>query len=473
MQVAGRHDETRIMKWQHERLGSQFLAMYGRRRVGKTYLIRQVYKKETVFACTGLKDGDIADQILNFYLAIQKQTKKVMLPPKTWIQAFTLLEEYLDTVHPRKGKKKVVFIDEIPWMDTKRSGFMPAFTRFWNDYCDKQSDIILVICGSAATWIINKVVKNTGGLHNRISQAINLLPFELSEVKEMLALQKVKLSNRDIFQLHMCIGGIPYYISQVKPGQGLPQILDDLYFGKNAALKDEFQNLYESLFDNYEDHIKITKALSVINKGLSRKALIKATGLASGGGLSQTLDELTKCGFISETADADKVKSGKLYRLTDEFTIFYYKFLVGRSTINSGAMLFNSQKFKIWAGFAFENYCITHHQSIMKAMDVKGVEYKVYSFIDRGSELSTGVQIDLVIDRNDGVVNICEIKWRDQPYKMTKKEAENLELKVASYRRKTKSKKSIFTTLITSHGSDKNMHYLSAVTNEILLDELI
>ncbi len=473
MLVAGRHDETRIMEWQHDRRGSQFLAMYGRRRVGKTYLIRQVYKKDTAFACTGLKDGDKEDQILNFYLALQQKTKKVIPPPKTWMQAFTLLEKYLETVKPRKGKKKVVFIDEIPWMDTKRSGFMPAFTRFWNNYCDQQTDIILVICGSAATWIINKVVKNKGGLHNRITQAINLQPFELSKVKEMLALQKVKLSNRDLFQLHMCIGGIPYYISQIKPGQGLPQILDDLYFGKKAALKDEFQNLYESLFDNYQDHIKITKELSKINKGLSRKALIKATGLASGGGLSQTLEELTKCGFVSETDDADKIKSGKLYRLTDEYTIFYYKFLEKRSNINNGAMLFNSQRFKIWAGFAFENFCIKYHQSIMKAMDVKGVAYKAYSFIDRGSELSTGAQIDLVLDRNDGVVNICEIKWRDHQYKMTKKEAENLQLKVASYRRKTKTKKSIFTTLITSHGSDKNMHYLSAVTNEILLDELI
>jgi len=473
MEIAGRHDERKILDWQHERAGSQFLAIYGRRRVGKTYLIRQHYAKDIVFSYTGLKDSGKRAQLDNFYAGLLRQTKTKELPPKNWTQAFALLQEHIVKSKPRKNKKMVIFLDEIPWIDSKRSGFIPAFTSFWNSFCANRNDIILVICGSAATWIINKIVNNKGGLHNRITQALNLQPFDITEAKEMLSKQKVRLSHKDLVQLYMCVGGIPYYLSHIKPGRSIPQILDDLYYDKNAALSNEFDNLYQSLFDNHEDHTKITKALSSKNKGLSRKDIIKATGLPSGGGLTTTLDELIKCGFVTETADADKAKSGKLFRLSDEYTIFYYKFLQSRSGFSSGALLYNSQKFKIWAGFAFENFCIKNHNLIARAMGIEGVSYKVYSFLDRGAADSTGSQIDLVLDRNDNVTNLCEIKWRDDKYKMTKKDAESIRNKVNSFRRKTKSSKSIFTTLITANGSDKNMHYLELITLEITLQELM
>jgi len=473
MKIAGRQDERKILDWQHERHGSQFIAIYGRRRIGKTFLIRNHYAKEMAFSYTGLKDAGKIDQLENFYRELLRQTNTKEIPPKNWIEAFSILEKHLEKIKPKKDKKKVVFLDEIPWMDSKRSGFLSAFTSFWNTYSSTKEDIILVICGSAATWIINKIVNNKGGLHNRITQTINLLPFDLGETKELLNNQKVRLSNKDIIQLYMCVGGVPYYLSHVKPGKSVPQILDDLYFIKNAALKDEFDNLYQSLFDNHEDHTKITKALSNKNKGLSRKEIIKATKLSSGGGLSTTLEELVKCGFVSETSDADTAKSGKLFRLSDEYTIFYYKFLQSRSNINSGSLLYNSQKYNIWAGFAFENFCIKNHNLIAKSLGILGVSYQVYSFIDRGTQQSTGSQIDLIIDRADNVINLCEIKWRDGKYKMTKKDAENLRNKRESFRRKTKTAKSIFMTLITSNGSERNQHYLEMVTREIMLEDLV
>jgi len=298
MKIAGRQDERKILDWQHERHGSQFIAIYGRRRIGKTFLICNHYAKEMAFSYTGLKDAGKIDQLENFYRELLRQTNTKEIPPKNWIEAFSILEKHLEKIKPKKDKKKVVFLDEIPWMDSKRSGFLSAFTSFWNTYSSTKEDIILVICGSAATWIINKIVNNKGGLHNRITQTINLLPFDLGETKELLNNQKVRLSNKDIIQLYMCVGGVPYYLSHVKPGKSVPQILDDLYFIKNAALKDEFDNLYQSLFDNHEDHTKITKALSNKNKGLSRKEIIKATKLSSGGGLSTTLEELVTSGQV-------------------------------------------------------------------------------------------------------------------------------------------------------------------------------
>jgi len=362
MEIAGRYDERKILDWQHERLGSQFVAIYGRRRVGKTFLIRNHYAKYMVFQYSGLKDVSKKEQISNFYSELIRQTQTTALLPKSWKEAFFILSKQLDEVKLTKGRKMVVFLDEIPWMDSKRSGFMPAFTSFWNEYCDTKKNIILVICGSAATWIINKVVNNKAGLHNRITQTINLLPFDLSETKELLKKQKVRLSNKDIIQLYMCLGGIPYYLSHIQPGKSVPQIMDDLYFNKNAALKNEFDNLYRSLFDNYEDHMKI--------------------------------------------------------------------------------------------------------------IGITGVAYNIYSFIDRGAQESTGSQIDLIIDRNDNIINLCEIKWRDGKYKMTKSDAESLRNKRASFQRKTKTSKSIFTTLITSNGSERNQYYLEMVATEITLDEL-
>lgn len=472
MEIAGRYDERKILDWQHERLGSQFVAIYGRRRVGKTFLIRNHYAKYMVFQYSGLKDVSKKEQISNFYSELIRQTQTTALLPKSWKEAFFILSKQLDEVKLTKGRKMVVFLDEIPWMDSKRSGFMPAFTSFWNEYCDTKKNIILVICGSAATWIINKVVNNKAGLHNRITQTINLLPFDLSETKELLKKQKVRLSNKDIIQLYMCLGGIPYYLSHIQPGKSVPQIMDDLYFNKNAALKNEFDNLYRSLFDNYEDHMKITTALSNKTKGLTRKQIIKETKLASGGGLTTTLEELIKCGFVTETSDADKMKSGKLFRLSDEYTIFYHKFLKSKSKLTSGSLLYNSQKYKVWAGYAFENFCIKNHKLLAKNLGITGVAYNIYSFIDRGAQESTGSQIDLIIDRNDNIINLCEIKWRDGKYKMTKSDAESLRNKRASFQRKTKTSKSIFTTLITSNGSERNQYYLEMVATEITLDEL-
>ena len=356
-------------------------------------------------------DANKDDQLLNFWITLSKIHDIPVIPPNAWLKAFQHLEDYLNTLKPSKGKKKVVFFDEISWYDTARSGFLPAFTQFWNSYCSKQKDILLIICGSAASWIIGKVINSRGGLHNRLTQTIRLEAFDLQETNEYLRYRKVKLSEKDIAQLYMCLGGIPYYLKLVSNGQSIPQILDALFFDKEASLKGEFLNLYASLFKNHHLHTTVVEALTKSAKGLTREQIIKATKLGSGGGLTSILNELEECGFVIKTRDFDKRKEDGLFRLMDEFTLFYFKFMVSKNDMKSGVYLYNSHAFKTWSGFAFENLCFRHHHKIAKALGFSGIQYQYYSFVDKGAADSRGAQIDLIIDRADNVINIIEAKF--------------------------------------------------------------
>jgi uncharacterized protein len=472
MEIAGRVAEKQILEQILEKPTSQFIAMYGRRRIGKTYLIRKTYEKNTVFDCSGLFENTMEQMLENFWLNLSKKSKPTLPTPTSWLKAFYQLEQYINSL-PNSEKKKVVFLDEISWFDTPKSGFMGALANFWNNYCTKRNDIVLVICGSAASWIIKNVVNARGGLHNRLSRTIRLNPFTLAETKLFLQTKKVKMADQDICQLYMCVGGIPFYLDQVEQGKSVPQILDDLFFDNNALLAKEFDNLYAALFKNFENHLIVIKALASKNKGLTRGEIIKLTKQNSGGGLSKVLQELEECGFIKKFADFSKSKEDGLYRLMDEFTIFFYKFINNKRGQLKGNEVVASNSFKIWSGFAFENLCFRHLPQIAMALGISGITYNAFSFIDKGTAQSDGSQIDMVIERADNCINIVEMKYHNASYQLTKQEHGNLIKRINSFLKKTKSKKTIFTTLISPHGAIKNEYFLNIVTNEIRLTDLI
>jgi hypothetical protein len=471
MEIVGRKHELATFERLLTSRESEFLAVYGRRRVGKTYLIRSAFHQKMTFDCTALMNAPKEEQLLNFWITLSKVHSIPNIPPNTWLKTFHYLEEYLDTLKPKKDQKKIIFFDEISWFDTAKSGFLPAFTQFWNSYCTKRTDILLIICGSAASWIIDKVINSKGGLHNRLTQTIRLDAFDLEETKAYLKYQRIKLSDKDIALLYMCIGGIPYYLRQVLPGQGIAQILDHLFFGTDATLKTEFQNLYASLFKNHDIHVAVVKALAKKTKGLTRNEIINATKLPSGGGLTTILNELEECGFIMKTADIDKKKEDGLFRLMDEYSLFYFQFLERRTDIRSGAFLINSHSFKSWSGFAFENLCFRHHKKIAQLLGINGINYQIYSFIDKGSIESSGAQIDLIFDRADNVVNIIEAKFHNVPITINKLVGQDIANKIMAFQRKTKSKKTVFVTLVTALGADKNENYFAHITNELLITQ--
>ncbi len=472
MIVAGREDEIQILQKQLKLPQSSFVAMYGRRRIGKTYLIRQVYARQIIFDCSGLHEKNTEQQLENFYLELNKFYKKNINNniPASWLQAFDRLQQYINTL--KNNNKKVIFLDEISWFDTPKSGFKAALDNFWNQYASKRNDIVLVICGSAASWIINKVINDRGGLHNRITCKIALQSFTLQETAAFLQLKKASFTFKDIIQLYMAVGGVPFYLNDIEPGQSVPQFIQQLFFSKNATLKNEFNNLYAALFKNSGDHIAIIKALAAKNKGLTRSEIIKLTKLSSGGGLTTTLQELISCGFIKEIFPINKTKEDILYRLLDEYSIFYFKFIENNKGNTRWVEIYNTPAYKIWCGYAFENVCLRHIENIKKALGIAGILTSEYSWQIKGTSKQQGSQIDLIIDRNDNCINVCEAKFYNDEFETTRIYADQLRRKRSAFAGSTKTRKNIFITLITVYGAIPNKYYNSIVTNQIEADAL-
>ncbi len=472
MKIVGRQKEINLLQSLLEQDEASFVAVYGRRRVGKTYLVRQVYKKQIVFDCSGILRGNMEQQLENFWRTLNdKYPKKASIaPPKTWIEAFFQLRAVLNTL--KSDAPKVIFLDEIAWFETPNSGFLSALDGFWNQYCTKRPDIILVICGSAASWIIEKVINDTGGLHNRLTNRILLKPFTLGETKAFLESKKIRLTLKEIAQIYMSVGGIPFYLKDIKAGYSVPQILDQLFFEEQALLKGEFQNLYAALFKNNTFHETIVAALAGKNKGLTRNEIIQISGIKSGGGLSIVLEELVQCGFIKQTFPITKSKEDSLYRLIDEFSLFYYKFLAEGQAQNSWSLITQKQSFKIWSGYAFENLCFKHIPQIKQALSIGGVITNEYSYAFKGNTDTQGVQIDMMIERADNCMNLLEVKFHDKEFVISKDYEKELREKVAIFKEQTRTRKSIFITMLSAFGVKKNEHYLSVVTNQLLIDDL-
>jgi uncharacterized protein len=472
MKIVGRQTEINLLQSLLEQEEASFVAVYGRRRVGKTYLVRNVYKKHLVFDCSGILRGNMEQQLENFWRTLTDKYPKKASPvrPTTWIEAFFQLRTVLNTL--KSDAPKVLFLDEVAWFDIPNSGFLSALDGFWNQYCTKRSDIILVICGSAASWIIEKVINDRGGLHNRLTHRILLKPFTLGETKAFLEAQKVRLSLKEIAQIYMSVGGIPFYLKNIKGGYSVPQILDQLFFEEQALLKNEFQNLYAALFKNNTVHETIVAALADKNKGLTRNEIIQASGVKSGGGLSLVLEELAQCGFIKQIFPIKKSKEESLYRLVDEFSLFGYKFLAKRRENTSWSLITQSQDFKMWSNYAFENLCFKHIPQIKHALSIGGVMTNEYSYTFKGNNDTKGIQIDMMIERADNCMNLLEIKFHDKEFVVSKEYEQALSEKVAIFREQTRTHKNIFVTMLSAFGVKKNEHYLSVVTNQLLIDDL-
>ena len=471
MEIIGREHEKNILdKLVHDN-ESHFLAMYGRRRIGKTYLIRQYFAKQMIFEVSGLNEKDRDQQLENFWLTQYDFEKIKRDKPTTWLQAFHNLKEYILSI--KGNKKKVIFLDEIAWFETPKSGFLAALDKFWNQFCSKRSDIVLVICGSAASWIIKKVVNNKGGLHNRLTCQIQLQAFDIQETKKYLVKQGIKLVDSDLVKLYMCIGGIPYYLRYFEKGTSVDQFINQLFFTENMHLKNEFANLYASLFKNHEYHVSVVKALASKNKGLTRNEILKATKLSSGGGFTEVLNELIVCGFVKEIMPIGFKKEEVLYRLMDEFTIFHFKFLATLKKKSNWLQFANSQEVKIWQGYSFENFVLKHIHLVKKQLGISGILSNEYSWFFKGTSNDKGAQIDFVIDRSDNCINIIEVKFYNAAFEITKDYHKTLLNKKELFIEKTKTKKNVFITMVTLNDVKINEYYLSVIANQCNFNQIL
>lgn len=474
MKIIGRKEETSEMLSFVKDTKAHLVAIIGRRRVGKTFLIREVYKKNKAFEMTGLKGADLEKQLINFTIQLNQYFQKSgqFEKPKDWLHAFHTLSRAIDS--SKRKNKPVIFFDEVPWIAGKRSGFTEALGHWWNNWASQQN-IIVVICGSAASWMIDHIVNAKGGLHNRITKLITLMPFTLAETKTFLEAKKIKLSHYQIIQIYLSIGGIPHYLEQIEKGKSATQNIQNICFAKNGVLRNEFENLYPALFDNAGNHVKIISALKQKSRGLARKEILKITKQNDGGYFSKILKELETSGFITTYDPLEKKKKDKLYRLTDEYSLFYLHFMKGKKkkSMADWPRISQSQEYKIWCGYAFENLCMKHIDKIKHALGISGVQTNVNSFLHKkNNTYEKGFQIDMLIDRKDDVINICEMKFHADEFSITADYAKKLRTKKEGLKAVTKTKKMIYLTFITAYGVYENQNKIDLLDNDFKIDIL-
>ncbi|PWV47694.1 ATP-binding protein [Chitinophaga sp. S165] len=471
--LIGREEEKAISQRALLSEEAELVAIYGRRRIGKTFLIRNFYQKQLIFEFSGVHNATLNDQLANFAQALTRSIKSLHIePPVDWRSAFSLLESYVAPLI--KKQKRVLFFDEFPWIQTPRSGFMQAFEHFWNMWASRQENLVVVICGSAASWMIQKVINNPGGLHNRVTKRIRLLPFNLSETEAYLKSRKIKLDQYQLLQLYMAMGGVPLYLKEVNIGESTAQALNRTCFTKSGLLHNEFKILFQSLFEEAVHHMDVIRALAAKPGGLTRNEIIEVCSLTSGGGATQLLEELSESGFITPYVPFEKNYRDSIYKLTDEYSLFYIKFIENSKShgASNWLRLSESASWKSWSGLAFESICLKHDQQIKKAIGIADVYSEVSPWRYVAKEKEEGAQIDLLFDRRDNCVNLCEMKFSLSEFVIDKKYAAALAQKERVFRQKTKTRKTLFLTLITTHGAQKNDNYINLIQKEITMEAL-
>lgn len=463
--IIGRESEQRVLSELLEKNESQFCVVYGRRRVGKTYLIRETFNYRFTFQHTGMAKTAKKGQLTAFRDSLRACGLKECKTPKTWIEAFSLLKQLIEMA---PSGKKVIFIDELPWMDTQKSGMVSALENFWNGWATARAekDIVLIVCGSATSWITKKLLKNKAGLRGRLTEKIKLSPFTLSECEKYADVSGLNMTRRDVLDTYMILGGIPYYWSFMRKGYSVIQNIDELFFTENAKLADEFEALYATLFNRPEKYIKVIEALSKKKCGLTRNDILKVTKLKDGGTFSTVLEELEQCGFIRYYVSLNSSDQGGLYQLIDNYTLFHYYCIKKNAFADEHYWTHTclSNEHNTWAGLAFERICLQHTRQIKDAMQISGMLSNVCSWRAEKTEEHSGAQIDLLFSRADGIINIFEIKYYKDMLSIDAKYARELENKLSVFRAVSKTSKAVHLVMITSNGISVNKY-----SNKVML----
>lgn len=463
--MIGRIDEQRRLREAFESEYSEFVAVYGRRRVGKTFLVREQFHYKFTFQHTGLARKSTREQLQSFQLSLRRQGYTKAPLPGNWIEAFDMLK---DLIEWSKDRRKVVFIDEMPWMDAPRSSFLPALENFWNSFASARKDVVLIACGSATSWIVRKLLKNKRGLHNRITYRIHLQPFTLNECEQYAKQRKLGMSRLQLMEGYMALGGIPYYWSLLDKSKSLAQNIDRLFFSKDGELKGEYYELYASLFNHPEKYVAVIETLGKKRSGLSREEIIKEGKLESNGKLSEILEDLENCGFIRKYNMIGMKSKGALYQLIDCYTLFYFRFIQNNNSNDEHfwSKSIGTGEYNSWCGLAFERLCLLHSRQIKTRLGISGIISSEYAWWTDQKDGKRGAQIDLLIDRNDGVINLCEMKYTKVPFQIDASYEANLLNKRARFIEATQTRKAVHITMVSSQGLERNA-YADEIQSEV------
>ncbi len=469
--LVGRKKELDILNKAVTDEYSHFIAVYGRRRIGKTFLIREAFGYRFTFQHSGLSEGGLQEQIFAFESSIKDAGLEVKKKRKNWLEAF---EDLKDVIRASTEKKKVIFIDELSWMDTPNSDLLVALENFWNGWASARKDVVLIVCASATSWMISKVIHNKGGLYNRLTEQIHLEQFTLAECEECAKANGIAFTRNQILQCYMIFGGIPYYWGFLQKGLSLQQNIDAIFFAKNAPLKDEYKYLYASIYKNPTVHQKIIETLGKKKVGMTREEIIEGSGLINSGDLTVKLEELESCGFIRKYYSFGMKKKNAVYQLIDNFTLFYHQFISKEpNDEHFWSNQINTPAVNTWQGLAFERVCLEHIDQIKKKLGILGVYTDINSWYCKKDDSKgiRGAQIDLLIVRKDQVINLCEMKYANSEYTLSESDDANIRNKIASFVESTKTKYAIFPTLITVYGLVENA-YAGNVQSVVTVDDL-
>jgi len=474
--MIGRKTEVKRLRRAYEARESQFVAVYGRRRIGKTYLINEVFHNHYSFHAVGMERARKREQLESFRIELRNQGWPACPKLESWLEAFSELGKMLES---RPESRKVIFLDELPWFDSPCSGFLSAFEHFWNGWACLRKDVMLIVCGSATTWIVDKVLRSRGGLHNRVTCQIPLKPFTLRECEEYAAYKRLGFSRKDVVEAYMALGGVAYYWNLLQEGLSVAQNFDLLFFGEQDEMRREFNYVFNSLFKMPTLHISIVRLLGQQKIGMTRDAIVRKLGAASGGTLSECLNELVQCDFLRCYNSVDKAKSGGVYQLIDPYCLFYFEFIESwrGSDPNRWTKNVVSPSINSWRGRAFERVCFWHIPQIKQKLGISGIEANVYSWRGKMEDPNdSAAQIDMLIDRSDGVVDICEIKYSAEPYEMTKDENEKMLHRCLVFQKNGHVRRSVRTVLVSAVGLKPGKYsgnIMAVVTGEDLFAEIL
>ncbi|MFI4957235.1 MAG: ATP-binding protein [Gammaproteobacteria bacterium] len=484
--IVGRDDEQAVLESAYQSNRPEFIAVYGRRRVGKTYLIRNHFANKpgtAFFYATGTKDGSLSEQITNFTDEISRTFlyagAKLALE-KNWRDT---LKTLTDNINAATDKKKIVlFIDEFPWMVTRNSKLLQTLEYYWNHHWSRDPRIKLIICGSSSGWILKNIINNKGGLHNRVTRVIHLEPFDLNKTKKYLTYEKIKLTNEQIVHIYMVLGGIPYYLSRVASGLSATQVIEDLSFKKDSFMLSEFNNLYATLFGAAEMHINLARIIASHRYGIGQEDIATQMGtISSGGRLTTWLNDLEQAGFIIRFKPFSHGKRGIHYKMIDEYSLFYFHWLepLSGSLLDRGMRkgywesIQQSPSWHSWAGYAFELVCYKHIPQISKGLNISPTALPyTWKYAPHKNSQEQGAQIDLLFDRNDDSITLCEIKYTEKPYAIDKQYAQRLQQKIDVFKKVTRTRKNIFLAMITSSGLKDTIYSEEMIQGIVTLNDL-
>lgn len=469
--IIGREKEISILRSALTEEYSQFIAVYGRRRVGKTFLIREAYDYSFDFQFTGGAKLSSKKQLSRFRTALQDHGQKDTPLLSSWENAFSELKRFITGL---PAGRKVIFLDELPWMDAPRSGFLSELESFWNGWASARKDLVFVVCGSSTSWMVKKIIKNKGGLHDRLNHRIALKPFSLGLCEKLCESRGLQLSRKQLLEAYMIFGGVPYYWSLLRRGVSVTQEIDRLIFAEDGELHDEFEMLYAALFKKPQKYVEVVELLAKKRKGMTRADLLASGKFIDNGNFSDVLNDLEWCGFIRSYNVVGYDDKYKIYQLIDHFTIFYYDFIDGkRRSSNYWSSLLGTPTYNTWCGLAFERVCLWHVNQIKMKLGISGIASTEYAWRYEGDKENgiKGMQIDLILDRADGVVDLCEIKDYKNPFPISEEYAAELERRRKIFALVTGTKSAVHTIMITAEGVSQNAQY-SVIQNEVTLDNL-